>query len=132
MGAILEPTPDMGSWQVEVRDESAYLKGDTRVLPGRGFAFALSEADHVLAAVDQIMTHSYYREWATANLGAADNVWIIQLVDEWVRVLGPIFCYGGHDGSWTTGTVELTYASLATLRTVLTIPTRQVVPRGET
>lgn len=137
MGALLDPTPDMGLWAVEVRTESAYLNGDLGAYnrwtqgeiadpphrtvyssKGVGFAVPVEDVPRVLAALDQIMSHPAYREWA-ANNSPTEDGWRSEMVDGMVRLFGPVIVFG-DPAPWSPGgSVELEYRELAGLRAVL-------------
>jgi hypothetical protein len=71
MGAIQEPTSDMGPYGVEVRRESFYLNatgdpGEYNHVDGEPDTLSLP-ADHVpyvLAALDQVTGHAAWKEWS--------------------------------------------------------------------
>jgi hypothetical protein len=123
MGAILEPTADMGAWSVEVRRESAYLNGgevhthrtraaDVHDGNDLGFAVQVSDASHVAAALNQIVENPGYAGYAGPLMSDA---WTIEIQDGWVRFNGPVICYGGPS-EWGKGSVELLYANVAELQ----------------
>lgn len=119
MGAILQPTHAMGAWTVETRRESAYVHGDTLVRRGHGFAIPLADRPQVLAAVDQIMASNAYAEWNATATTDNRRLWNASSHGDRLRLAGPGIFYGGYDGPWSAGSVELRYEGLADLRQVL-------------
>lgn len=137
MGALLEPTVDMGPWHVEVRRESAYLLGEAPnwqradgappehtilVLGdssnGHGFAIPAGDRTAVKAAIEQIIEHPAYRDWAAENEPAGDG-WQSETVDGWLRLHGPDILFGSGEPWRVSGAVELEYRHLAPLLTEL-------------
>jgi len=136
MGALLEPTAVMGPWHVEVRSESAYLYGaDANWRPGDAepvhmlrvttgpvddpygpaFAIPVADRDAVAAALDQIIGHPSFHEWATSGHVSVADVWRTEVVDGWLRVFGPVIVYGAGEPWRVGGVVELEYRHVAAL-----------------
>jgi hypothetical protein len=144
MGALLQPTPEMDPYAVEVRRESAYLSGSMgdynawregeqpdpprRTIygsKGEGFAVLADDIPSVLAAFEQIAEHPAYTDWcrsphATEILNANLN-WRTEQRDDIVRAYGPAIIYGDHPAWSPVGTVELRYEDVAALRVELAV-----------
>lgn len=142
MGVMLTPTPDMGPWHVEVRAESAYLYGENpnwtpadgpepqhalhaRILDpdaNPDIAIPVEELDAVIAALQQIMSHSAYRDWCSTH--EQDTLpWAADRRGDKLEITGPVILYGidsDHPGWQHTGTIELVYDDLAGLLDTLT------------
>jgi hypothetical protein len=143
MGALLEPTPDMGPWVVEVGRESAYLSGDVGGYKawregeqpdpprhtvygheGIGIAVLPEDLPCVLAALEQITEHPGFREWARNKASAileASLAWHSEFADGMVRAYGPVIVYGDEEPWAPVGSVELTYEAVAALRMELAV-----------
>lgn len=138
MGAVLNSTPDMGDWAVEVRRESAYLVyaspayadwnlGDAAAPDGAtglhalgdgGFGFPVGQLGLVTAATELILSHAAYRSWAASTTAAAPR-WRVDLDGGTVRVHGPVRVYGDGPAVTPVYCVELEYAGLAVLAVLL-------------
>jgi len=143
MGALLDPTPEMGVWAVEVRRESAYLAGDlgeynawregdcatppTHTVyghKGTGFAVLAEDLPRVLAAFEQIAEHPAFNKWAAGKASAileSNLTWRTEHVDGMVRAYGPVIVYGDPDPWTPVGSVELRYEDVAALRVELAV-----------
>lgn len=144
MGAVQKATPEMGEWHTEVRRESAYLYAGQDELPNAdpdhaigvlrsptppphpevewALAMRLPKADlpKVLAAVDQILAHPPYEQFA-ANNEVAHGVWSagtpVHEAGEWVEFEGPFIATGPNRQPWALQvSIELAYENLADLR----------------
>lgn len=129
MGAILEPTPDMGPWRVEARSVSAYLTGapmrghrPAEPIPdgmnALGFAVQQTDLPGLLAAVDQMIDRGHH----DCIDDPVDNQWTGHTIaDGWVQFHGPVYVYGLHrtpgGEAWVDSTIiEFDYHDLAWLR----------------
>ncbi|MFI6205925.1 hypothetical protein ACIBAI_05925 [Streptomyces sp. NPDC051041] len=80
MGAIQEPTSDMGPYRTEIRGESFYL---ARVGEGASHLsrhevrVPAAEIPALLAALKQATDHLGYRQWAASNPEPPDASWVL-------------------------------------------------------
>ncbi|MFE7480008.1 hypothetical protein [Streptomyces sp. NPDC057552] len=83
MGAIQEPTPEMGPYRVEMRSESFYLtrtEADAETTAARTrYEAKVPTADlpALLAALDQVLTHPWWPKWERPAPGEEpDTSWV--------------------------------------------------------
>jgi hypothetical protein len=92
---------------------------DDRVERGIAFAIPIEDVRKVVAALDQIMEHGAYQQFATGSPDAMKSgVWSAPVVDgDLVQLHGPAVLYGGsRDEPWRMGAVKLAYSDVADLR----------------
>ncbi|WP_328611783.1 hypothetical protein OG943_22575 [Amycolatopsis sp. NBC_00345] len=148
MGALLEPTTEMGKWSVEVRRESAYLRcsgynehvwedgpeprhsprvwwdpeqpldGPDEIDWAAAFAVLAEDTGCVLAALDQILTDPGYGEFMREREPEA-GVWRAKQTEDSVRLYGPTIAFGSREPWAVHDLVELVYSTLADLRDAL-------------
>jgi hypothetical protein len=132
MGVLVEVTPDMGAWSAEVRRESACLRRAfgrlqpradgrgplapqrLRVNRGVGFAIPISEASNVVAALDQIMAHPPYQQWAAEHV-PTEGSWRHLRQEDMLHLHGPVIV-SSDIGPWRQAdSIELAYDHVAAL-----------------
>jgi len=146
VGVLLKPTPDMGSWSVEIFTESARLwqKAQRDRIPGCeavsrrparvlaegelpaldpdtvavGVTFAAPELLPLVAALDQVLADEIYVDYARHG-GFRLGQWAEpETVDGWVLVRGPVLAPSTHIGERS---FVLHYAYVAELRYMLAV-----------
>lgn len=127
MGGILEPTPDMYPWRVEIRRESAYVRGgallvDRPTTPpadgptARGLGIAWAELPGFVAALDQIIASDPYQAHEAEPSGWSAHgdggpvLWFFG--DLWATPARHLPGWAGAEQ------IELEYAGLAKLREI--------------
>lgn len=144
MGVLLEPTPEMGAWSVELFTDSVCLRAAApcdRVSSGRPksapheplslnvelpvleqasaepvFAFAAWELPFVAAALDQVSGDALYADFVTTT-GFVFGTWSRPVIEAgWVHVWGPVAAAATQI---RCRLVEIGYSHVAELRHVL-------------
>ncbi|WP_433513831.1 hypothetical protein ACQP2T_61505 [Nonomuraea sp. CA-143628] len=123
MGAILEPTPEMGPFTCEARGESFCLgchRDYLAVTPDRVWSIPASQVPALFAAFDQIRAFPAY----AADLQAGGDVPAhnIEMRDQHVHVEGLGHAYLGDASTqdWPYRTVEVLYRHVQTLQDAIT------------
>ncbi|MEU6034029.1 hypothetical protein ABZ801_01325 [Actinomadura sp. NPDC047616] len=119
MGGVLEPTPAMGPYGVEVRRESFYLGGPSgrMVVETERWSVPQDDVSAVFAALEQVVSHRAYRE---AGLNGQGRPFEVSRADDRVTVVGPGALYPcDHDEPCPYSTVELEYRDVSELMRAL-------------
>lgn len=149
MGAILEPTPAMDPYRVEVRGESFYLtrgdaSADVVTRPGRYEATVpVADVPQILAALDQVTGHPQWQRWTRPAEGeqpdtswtlppdkqgpAADAHWTVAVDGDRLSIRGPWIVY--HEVHRDLLGTELCYRDVTQLREAIEAATSALIRR---
>jgi hypothetical protein len=128
MGAIQEPTPEMGPYKVETRRESFYLTGPRERLTNTAATWSIPVEDVscVLAALDQVAgpPHQGYAAWeangrpVTGDIPEVTGDYPATLDGARVTLSGPAWLIDRTD-TWPYNSIELGYDAVVPLSDAL-------------
>ncbi|MGP3914338.1 hypothetical protein [Nonomuraea sp. 10N515B] len=134
MGAIQEPTPEMGPYRVETRRESFYLTAPRERLANTATTWSIPAEDVpcVLAALDLVTgsSHNWYSSWVaigrpvTGDVPEVTGDYPAAVDGARVTLSGPAWLIERTDDDWPYNSIELGYDAVVPLRAALLAASR--------